>query len=40
MVICRDETDVLAGSRRPDVSQVEYPQRFARRQVDRYPKPL
>ena len=39
MVVCRNETDVLSGSSGPDVRQVEHPQRCARRQGDRYPKP-
>jgi len=39
MVVCRNETDVLSSSSGPDVRQVEHPQRCARRQGDRYPKP-
>src|SRR5688572_22566193 len=40
MVVGRHEPDVLAGTGGPDVSEVEHPQRFACRQLDRHPKPV
>jgi hypothetical protein len=39
VVVCRNETNLPARSSGPDVCQAQYPQRFARRQVDRDPKP-
>src|SRR5438093_6187188 len=38
MVVRRHQPDLLAGSRGPDIRQVEDLQRFARRQVHRHPK--
>jgi hypothetical protein len=29
MIVRRDETHLFAGTSRPDISQVEHPQRFA-----------
>src|SRR5262245_44468788 len=39
VIVCRDEAHLFPGKSCPDIGQVEHPQRFARRQVHRNPKP-
>src|ERR1051325_8390332 len=40
MVVRGHKTDGCGCSSRPDISQIEHPQRFARREVDRHAKAL